>query len=663
MAIGGDLSYRTMFCGTDAPRFTDIGLASGLLDGSGNPVTGSAAVAPGALPSGGPFPVYSRKLGVPSPTLPISNPTLVPAAPGASAVTITETFDSPVDWNLVSVPGNALAQTVVSGGNPGGCMTTRAINNTEAFGWKTEAILNTSPVQMDIDFAYQRLANDYLLYSTVDFFFGLDSGASGSVVRVNTQATGVNVNWMAVNNGVIGSLIGTLFIPSGSIPTWTTDLDPNWTGPFVGGQWNHATLVITPATNPATCGVTLTLKHGATTILTSTQAGMPNAGSGYGGGCAQIGGQPFPDWAEVWFDNVVLAGTGPVPSTAALEATTYLYTLVNDLGEESGPSPAMVTADGSGTITRPIGQGVSVSLPGTLALAGVDQTYFQGGTAHIPTTQISPNTSIPSPSMNLYRDVTGSSGTQFLLVAANLPFSGGGSTIYVDSTPDSALSEALQSLLWAPPPTGMLGGLALPNGIYAGFVGNQLCLSAQGIPHAYPIEYRLTFDFPIVGIQNIDNTIVVCTTNFPYLCAGQTPDNYSQTKASYPYACASKKSIQFLQNVGVVFATYEGIVAIAGPGLERVITKDLFTKKEWLALNPQSMIAAVNDNRYFVFYDATSIGGSNGGFYLDLQPQSPYPGIPSMVSGKCSLAFHASARYSDPLSDNLYLVLDANPTP
>jgi hypothetical protein len=265
--------------------------------------------------------------------------------------------------------------------------------------------------------------------------------------------------------------------------------------------------------------------------------------------------------------------------------------------------------------------------------------------------------------MNLYRAVTGSTGTAFLLVAANIAFAGGSSTSYTDSLPDSSLSEVLQSTNWYPPPTGMLGILALPNEIYAGFTENQLCLSEQGIPHAWPIIYRLTFDFNIIGIGNIDNTVVVCTQKFPWLCSGNTPDAYSQTQASYPYACASKRSIQFLENVGVVFATFEGLVAISGPGSETVLTRDLFSKKEWLALNPSSMIGVVNDDRYFCFYDATSIGGSKGGFYLDLHRQSPYPGIPSVVSGKVSLDFHATCRYNDPLSDILYLVIDAQPTP
>jgi hypothetical protein len=415
----------------------------------------------------------------------------------------------------------------------------------------------------------------------------------------------------------------------------------------------HANIVVTPATPTTSATIVFTVKSGATVVFTATSANMPNGGATYGMGTF-VPNENYPDWEFVRVDNFNITGTGPAAATSNLQATTYLYTLVNDLGEESGPSPAMLNTDGSNTITRQIGQGVSVVLPGTLAASGADITYFQASppaswttasSTFIPPTQLDGLT--PNPSMNLYRAVTGSSGTSFLLVKANIPFSGGANTTFVDQVPDTALSQVLQSLLWFPPPTNMLGILALPNGIYAGYERNNLCLSAQGVPHAWPLAFQLTFDYDIVGIGAIDATVVVLTKRHPYLCAGNTPDNYSQTKASYPYRCASKRSIQYLKNIGVVFATFEGIIAIASPGSERLLTEGLFTKREWQAMNPPSMIAAVNDNRYFCWF--TPLSGPQGGFYLDLNEAG---------SGKISLGYHATARYSDPLSDSLFIVPD-----
>jgi hypothetical protein len=655
MAIGGDTSYRTIFCGTDVPRFTDLGLASGLVDGSGHPITGSSSLQSGALPSGGPFPIYSRKLGVPNPLVAIASPKLVPAGPGANALTITETFDGATQWNLVDgQPGFGIADIPLTGGNPGACLNTRAIGGNLAYGWKTFGIENTDASTVQVDFAYQRNNYDYEQQTTLTFFCCLDSSVSGTLINLQVEPSGINWNTQAINSGAYGGIIQTGSIASVSIPTWVADPsgDPNWTGPWRNNHWYTATLTITPQANPNVCQITLVIMDGSTTVLTITSnANLPNAGPGFGFGCTVPAGFSMPYWAEINFDNLIINGTGPATTPASIEATSYLYTLVNDLGEESGPSPAMTTADGTGVIQRPAGQGVQVTLPGTLAATGVDVSYFYGGTTYIPTTQIPPNASIPSPSMNLYRAVTGSSGTSFLLVEANIPFSGGSSTVYVDSVADAALSEEIASLLWSPPDTSMVGILALPNGIYAGFHGNELDLAVQAIPHAWPIEYRLNFDWDIVGIEAIDSTIVVCTKKFPYLCSGNTPDAYSSTKASYPYACASKRSIKYLKGIGVVFATFEGLVAIAGPGIEKLITESLFSKDEWLALNPSSMIADVNDNRYFCWY--TTVGGTKGGFYIDVNDGA---------AGKVSMGQHVIARYNDPLTDTLYEVLDYSST-
>jgi hypothetical protein len=676
-AIAGDTSWRTIFCGFDVPRFTDLGLASGLTSG-GNPVTGSSTVALNA----GPYPIYYRKLGVSNPTLPPASVAVGPNPNAAVPTTITETFDNPTQWNLPANGPNTGSDFLVVGGNPGACMLVQSIGAREAIAWKNFPLDQTSPLTMAIDFTFIRAFNARLTPSIFDFFVGLDSSLSGTCIRIENvpagapgfAAGGVILHFASVSNGVIGADIGTFNIQAAAIPTWHVDADPTFTGFIQAGTWDHVTIVVTPQTGATTAAsIAFTVKQGATTVFTQTQAGMPIAGPGAGVGTF-VPVESYPDWLQMKVDNLQMSGQGTAAGTSNLESTTYLYTLVNDLGEESGPSPAMVNADGSNFITRPIGQAVGVALPGSLVASGADQTYFQvnPGT-FIPPVQLDGVTA--SPTMNVYRAVTGTAGTQFLLVAANVPFGG----LYVvtaanpvptlvtsppagapangllDQMPDSALAEVIPSLFtvngvqgfWSPPPVDMLGILALPNQIYAGFTGNILCLSVQAIPHAWPIIYQLIFDYDIVGIEAVDVSIVVCTRKFPYFVSGNTPDQMSSTKATYPYACASKRSVKFLKGVGVVYSTFEGLVAIAGPGQERVLTENLFSKREWLLLNPTSFIAEVNDGRYFCSY--TTVGGAQGAFYIDVMDQG---------SGKVSLGWHFTARYNDPLSDILYIVPD-----
>jgi hypothetical protein len=649
-AIAGDTSWRTIFCGFDVPRFTDLGLASGLTSG-GNPVTGSSSVAANA----GPYPIYYRKLGVSNPTL-APAAALVPASAGANAVHYLETFDTPTQWTLPPNGPNSGASFQIVGGNPGAYMQVQSIGATEAIAWKNFAVDQSQPMTVETDFSFIRAYNARLNPSTFDFFYGLDSSVSGSVIRIFNQSTGITLQFCSVSNGVIGPPVpgGSFVIASGSIPSWHTDADPTFTGFIQSTQWMHAKAVITPTTGSTTSAtIAFTVSLGSTVEFTQTVTGMPIAGPGSGVGTF-VPVESYPDWLQMKVDNFQVSGTGPAAATQTLQATTYLYTLVNDLGEESGPSPAMLNTDGSNFITRAIGTGVIVTLPGSLVASGADITYFQvnPGT-FIPSVQL--NGVTPSPTMNLYRAVTGNQGTQFLLVAANIAFSGGATTTYTDVLPDSALSEIIPSLFtvngvqgfWSPPPINMVGILALPNQIYAGFHNNVLDLSAQAIPHAWPIIYQLTFDYDIVGIEAIDVSIIVCTKKFPYVCSGNTPDQFSSTKCSYAYACASKRSIKFLKNLGVVYATFEGLVAIASPGQEKVLTEALFSKREWLALNPASMIADINDGRYFCSY--TTAGGVKGAFYIDVMNEG---------SGKVTLGWHFTARYNDPLTDTLYIVPD-----
>ncbi len=656
-AISGDVSFRTYFCGTDAPRFTDIGLASGLTAG-GNPVTGSASLGSG-FPGNGPFPIYSRKIGVPTPTF-VPTVTLAQASAGSTISTLVENFVNPVQWTLSTATLQNSDFASVGGYPNGDALHLQSIGG-EAYGYKNFAVDPTQAVTMEVEFALSFAANCYQGQGYLDFYVGMDASGQGTCIRVyinsvSSAVAGSNnvlIEFCPVTGFVIGAALSTTAIASGSIPTWNGS--GYYVGPFQGSLYNQAVITIGAPSAAGVSAMSITIKtvNGAgnfvtATGLTASYASCPNNGSTYGVQAFTAPGNSIPYWLSVNYANFTIIGTTPLTAAAA-EATAYVYTLLNDLGEESGPSPA------SAVITRNLGYGVEVGLPPSLGQAGVDPSYFYAGAVgYVPAVQnaVSFNPGGPSPGINLYRLVTNSSGgTQFLLVASDLPM---GDT-YLDVIPDSSLSEVIPSYFtlngvigtWDVPPTNMLGILALPNGIYAGFFGNTLCLSAQGIPHAWVLIFQQTVDYPIVGIAAMDAAVIVCSEKYPYVFYGQTPDAYSATKGSYPHACAAKKSIANVKGVGVVYATFEGLVAISGPGKEVMLTEQLFTKREWQALNPSSMIAVVNDNRYFCFYAA---GGYAGGFYIDMDSQKS--------AGKVSLGFHAYTRFNDPLSDNLYLVLD-----
>lgn len=326
----------------------------------------------------------------------------------------------------------------------------------------------------------------------------------------------------------------------------------------------------------------------------------------------QLGGA-----SEAWIDNIVVQASGSTGYVPENVATAYLYTFVNDLGEESAPSLP------SATILRPDGVSVTVTTPTGLP-TGVGAEWG-------------------IESKRIYRAVTGATGTIYRFVA-EIDLA---TADYVDNLSDDQLGEALESEGWELPPEDLEGILALPNGIMVGFRRNQLCFSAQNRPHAWPTAYRLNTDTDIVGIGNIDTTVVAGTKSFPYLAIGSSPDAYSMTKLEVPQAAVAKRSFAYLVGIGVVFASPDGYIAVSGAGQVRNLTEAVFTRKQWQALVPESIVATAHDDTLH-FWFTRGTGESPGGYMLDMKPNG---------AGVVQLSYHAEAVHADPETDNLYLVL------
>lgn len=316
------------------------------------------------------------------------------------------------------------------------------------------------------------------------------------------------------------------------------------------------------------------------------------------------------------YDNVRIQ-ISPPPSDAdeTIVFTSYVYTFVNDIDEESAPS------DPSETVKRNINSSVVVTTP-TFVPTGLDEYNIQ--------------------KKRIYRAVTGSTGTVYRFVA-EIDLS---TAEFVDNLSDEELGEVLETEGWDLPPFDLRNILALPNGIMVGSAGNQLCFSVSGHPHAWPITYRLPTDTPIVALGNVDTTVFLGTESFVYTASGNSPDAYSMSKPGSPHACTSRRSLAYLTNVGVIFAGPDGIMLSAGPTQVENMTATIFTREQWQALDPTSILGVAHDDTYYFFYEA---GSEAGGFALEPGPNG---------FGLIQLGMHASAAYSDPITDTLYLVLD-----
>jgi hypothetical protein len=101
-----------------------------------------------------------------------------------------------------------------------------------------------------------------------------------------------------------------------------------------------------------------------------------------------------------------------------------------------------------------------------------------------------------------------------------------------------------------------------------------------------------------------DTTLVVMTTNQPYLITGSSPLAMSQQKLPMFQPCISKRSITSDQ-YGVLYASPNGLVSISPQGSD-VISQAFYTRDEWQALQPSTMLSMIYNNMYIGFYTVGS---------------------------------------------------------
>lgn len=295
----------------------------------------------------------------------------------------------------------------------------------------------------------------------------------------------------------------------------------------------------------------------------------------------------------------------PSSATAIAETRVYVYTYVDVLGGESAPS------DPSNEVTFYDGQTVALQI---------------GGVPAGPFNVIS---------KRIYRTVAGSASTEYLFVAEVAVATG----VYEDTVEAANLGEVLPSLEYALLPDDARGLCSMPNGMMAAHTEYDVYFCVPYKPYAWPVGYMQTVDYPVVGQAAFGSSLAVLTTGNPYIMSGSDPASISVEKLAVPYACLAKRSIVSAMG-GVIYAAADGLVLIDGGG-PKVLTEAYFTRREWQALAPASMLCAVWDERVFVFYDN---GTSRGGFILDGE-------------GLTTTDVHATAAYTDPVTGALFLAV------
>ena len=296
---------------------------------------------------------------------------------------------------------------------------------------------------------------------------------------------------------------------------------------------------------------------------------------------------------------------------AVAEHHAWVFTYLTDLEEEGPPSPPSTVLtrkfDTDGSI-----QPVTITMPTSVTGAtGINRK-------------------------RIYRTATGTTDSSYQLLA-EIPLA---TATYEDTTLTGSLGDTLISTFWDPPPANLDGLIALPNGVLAGFEGRDVYFSEPYQPHAWPRDYVQTLDFDIVGLGNFSTNVVVGTKGKPYIISGAHPDGASVARLELNQACASKHGFAEIDQMGVCFASTEGLVLVS-PGGTQMISEKYFDKAAWQELEPEDMKAFYHDGSWVGYTDDKMIA---------LNPNQ---------DGVIEITHEGiRAHYRDPDDDTVYLLGD-----
>lgn len=314
-----------------------------------------------------------------------------------------------------------------------------------------------------------------------------------------------------------------------------------------------------------------------------------------------------------------VSASGGTPSTTVpFVERSYVYTLVNEYGEESAPSaPSAVIAGAS---------------DGTWTINGMPT-----GAPSNP-----PGYNYPAiTKARLYRTVTGGSSGAAFYQAVEFDFAVDPPTDpYLDTSLDADIvgGEQLITASWANPPATLDGLTALPGGMLVGFSGATVHFCEPNRPHTWPAGYDQSLHYEIVGFGVWQQSLIALTRGFPSSGSGNSPSNYVFTTIQVAEPCISRGSIVTDMN-GVQYASQNGLITLSYFGMKNT-TQALITKNTWLNDYKADQIISC---RHRAQYLAVRQDGSGQGFLIDpieerlgLMPLASFTGVTSIWNDEYS---------------------------
>jgi hypothetical protein len=274
----------------------------------------------------------------------------------------------------------------------------------------------------------------------------------------------------------------------------------------------------------------------------------------------------------------------------------------------------------------------------------------------------------------LYRSNVGSAGAAFkLVVDADAPgavlnsngdfkyFSIAALT-YTDRKLSSELQEACPTTTWLEPPPTLAGLVSMANGVMAGFVDNYVAFCESYFPYAWPVEYHITTEAPIVVLGSFAQTLVVMHHAGVDFISGADAASMSQQRGVSLQTCTAPRSVVSVED-GVVYASPDGLCYASANGV-RLLTANHFTREDWQALDPSSMVGAYHEQTYYFLHGGaipgcyafhaetgklTTVGVSGSAFYSDRRTDTLFAVSGTSISALFSGATHRTGLWRSKL--------------
>lgn len=294
-----------------------------------------------------------------------------------------------------------------------------------------------------------------------------------------------------------------------------------------------------------------------------------------------------------------------------VESRSYIFTFVNNLGEESGPfGPFDVSLD-----------------PG---IEDVEMYFLNSWVSSIGVADRYPLHGIRVYSSMGYGEPGKDFGYKFCL---KLPTATGtipGETYLATSTVDAsfvALDTTLTTNGDACPTVGFItntdelqslrGLTTLYNGILGAFKGNELWLSEPYMPWAWRRRNVHSLPHKIVALLPQEQGVYVLTDGHPYYASGATPEDMVPTKLLGQFPCVSKRSAAVV-NGKAVYVSPDGPVILNG--VDAQLDAGVFGRETWRTkvadyVASGGVVGAAAYSDRLLLYFSPSMGTTRGYLY------------------------------------------------